>query len=71
MRREHHFSSEDGITVMRDVFAFESPLGWLGKAADVVLKPYLRRFLAERAAVVKHFAETEEWRRVVPARASA
>ena len=66
MRHEHHFRSEGGITIMRDVFAFESPLGWLGRVADVVLKPYLQRFLVERGDIIRHFAETEEWRKVVP-----
>ncbi|MBG8556230.1 SRPBCC family protein [Hymenobacter guriensis] len=67
MRHEHHFTSVDSVTVMRDVFQFESPLGWLGKLVDaLVLKRYLSRFLEERGRVVKHYAETDAWREVLP-----
>lgn len=66
MRHEHYFDCAESITLMRDVFAFESPLGLLGKLADnLVLKRYLRRFLQERGAVVKHYAETDEWRAIL------
>ncbi len=66
MRHEHHFEARgSGSTLMRDVFEFASPLGWLGRAVDaLVLKRYLRRFLAERDWVVKEYAETEAWRAV-------
>ncbi|MGI4832608.1 MAG: SRPBCC family protein [Janthinobacterium lividum] len=68
MRHEHHFELEGAITLMRDVFAFTSPLGVLGKLADaLVLKNYLRRFLEQRGAVLKHYAETEAWQAVLPA----
>jgi ligand-binding SRPBCC domain-containing protein len=66
MRHEHHFEQEGEITVMRDVFAFASPLGWLGKLADaLVLKAYLRRFLEQRAAVVRQYAESGAWQEVL------
>lgn len=67
MRHEHHFEAHGSGTIMRDVFEFVSPLGWLGRVVDaLVLKRYLRRFLAERGRVVKHYAETEAWRDVLP-----
>ena len=60
MRHEHHFQYNGTTTVMRDVFAFESPLGLLGKIFDaLVLKKYMRRFLVERCEVVKRYAETK------------
>lgn len=67
MRHEHHFEAQDsGATLRRDVFDFASPLGWLGQAVDaLVLKRYLRRFLVERARVVKQYAETDKWREVL------
>ncbi len=67
MRHEHHFEVLDsGSTLMRDVFEFASPLGWLGRAVDaLVLKRYLRRFLAERGRVVKEYAETDAWHTVL------
>lgn len=67
MRHEHHFLVQDAGTLMRDVFEFASPLGWLGLAVDaLVLKRYLRKFLVERARVVRHYAESGQWREVLP-----
>lgn len=68
MRHAHYFEPAGAITVMRDVFEFTSPLGFLGKIADmVVLTAYLRRFLAQRGAVIKAYAETNAWQTVLPA----
>ena len=68
MRHEHHFQVQDAGTLMRDVFEFASPLGWLGRAVDaLVLKRYLQHFLVERGRVVKHYAESGQWRKVLPA----
>ena len=67
MRHEHHFELEGAVTVMRDVFEFTSPLGFLGKIADaLVLSEYLRRFLVQRGDVVKQYAETDAWQTVLP-----
>lgn len=68
MRHAHHFEAQgSGATLMRDVFEFASPLGWLGQLVDaLILKQYLRRFLVERGRVVKEYAETEQWRTVLP-----
>jgi ligand-binding SRPBCC domain-containing protein len=68
MRHEHHFELDGSVTIMRDVFQFTSPLGVLGKIADtLVLSAYLRHFLVQRGAVVKHYAETDAWQTVLPA----
>lgn len=68
MRHEHYFELDGAVTSMRDVFQFTSPLGWLGKVVDaLVLSEYLRRFLVQRGAVVKHYAETNAWQTVLPA----
>jgi len=70
MRHEHHLEAQGEVTIMRDVFEFTSPLGFLGKIADaLVLSNYLRRFLEQRGAVVKHYAETDAWQTVLPANA--
>ena len=66
MKHEHHFEQQGSATLMRDVFAFASPLGWLGKLVDMlVLKRYLRRFLQQRGAVVKHYAEGDAWQAII------
>ena len=68
MRHEHYFEWNGSATIMRDVFQFASPLGLLGKLVDtLVLSEYLRRFLAQRGTVVKHYAETDAWQTVLPA----
>jgi ligand-binding SRPBCC domain-containing protein len=61
---DHRFELRDGITVMTDRFAFVSPLGPLGRLADLLfLKRYMTRFLLDRARVIKATAESEDWRR--------
>ena len=61
---DHFFSQQGEITVMRDVFDFQSPLGIFGRIADyLVLTGYLRHFLTIRNATIKEAAETEEWQR--------
>jgi ligand-binding SRPBCC domain-containing protein len=62
-----HFFSQDGeITLVRDVFDYESPLGVLGRIADrLFLKRYMEQLLITRNAVIKAAAETDEWRRYI------
>ena len=63
---DHFFAQRGDITVMRDVFDFQSPLGILGHIADqLFLIEYMRRLLLTRHAVIKTIAETEEWHRYI------
>jgi ligand-binding SRPBCC domain-containing protein len=56
----HEFVAEDGGTRMIDTFDYRSPLGLLGRLADsLFLERYMRRFLEERAAFLKHTAEAK------------
>ena len=67
MEHHHYFAAAGGGTLMRDVFRFQSPLGFLGRLADFfVLTRYLKSFLVERNRVIKAAAESEEWRRYLP-----
>jgi len=60
---DHYFAQRGEITVMRDLFDFQSPLGILGRIADrLFLTEYMRRFLLTRHAMIKAVAETEQWR---------
>jgi ligand-binding SRPBCC domain-containing protein len=64
MIHDHEFAVHPAGTLMRDRFEFESPLGVLGRVADsLFLTAYMRRFLVRRNAVLRHLAESEEWRR--------
>jgi hypothetical protein len=63
---EHYFFQENQITIMKDVFMFESPLGFLGKIANrVILERYLTSFLQERNLVIKQIAESGKWRDIL------
>jgi ligand-binding SRPBCC domain-containing protein len=68
LEHDHYFSEADGVTTMVDWFNFAAPLGPLGRLAELVfLERYMRRFLEERARILKSAAESEEWRRYLPA----
>ena len=55
---DHFFSEEAGATVMRDVFDFESPMGWLGRCADLLfLRSYMVGLLERRGRVIRETAE--------------
>jgi ligand-binding SRPBCC domain-containing protein len=60
MRHEHHFDNlGDGRTRMTDRMTIRAPLGVLGAVATrVLLAPYLRRLLTQRAKHIKSLAET-------------
>jgi ligand-binding SRPBCC domain-containing protein len=64
MVHDHEFAEHPAGTLMRDRFAFNSPLGILGRIVDVLfLAAYMRRFIARRNEVLKRLAESSEWRR--------
>ena len=61
---DHWFTPDGGGTLVRDVFDYTAPLGLLGRVADALfLTRYMRALLAERNAVIKRVAESEDWRR--------
>ena len=58
MRHKHFFETKNNGTVMLDEFAFASPYGVIGQLTDIFfMKKYLTKFLLERNATIKHFAE--------------
>ncbi len=62
MKHHHYFEASGGGTAMRDVFSFESPLGFLGHLVDTTfLTRYMRSFIIERNKVLKLVAESDEW----------
>jgi len=67
MRHHHYFKQQkDGSTIMTDDFYFQSPYGLLGKIVNTLfLTGYMRRLLANRNAVIKHYAETGRWKTVL------
>lgn len=66
MHHRHEFYWNGSVTIMIDTFNFRSPYGLLGKIVDIlILKAYLTRFLLERNAVIKQYAEGEAWKTVI------
>jgi len=62
----HFFQETDGVTVMKDLFQYEMPFGWLGKVFDhVILKTYMSRLLTERNITIKSYAESGRWREII------
>lgn len=61
MRHEHHFKEEKTGTMMKDIFEYEVPVGWLGKLFDhLYLKRYMTRLLVLRNQTIKSIAEHPE-----------
>jgi ligand-binding SRPBCC domain-containing protein len=60
MRHEHFFYAINNETVMKDIFIFEAPLGWLGRLANFLfLGRYMENLLRERNRVIKDAAESD------------
>lgn len=63
---DHFFAQRGEITIIRDVFDFQSPFGILGRMADrLFLIDYMERLLRARNELIKTVAETEAWRRYI------
>lgn len=63
---DHYFKIENGQVVMKDVFKFQSPFGYIGKLFDkIFLTNYLKRFLINRNSIIREYAETEKWKLVL------
>lgn len=65
-RHEHYLEQKNEKIIVKDVFEYQSPLGFLGKIADFIfLKKYMENFLKDRNQVIKEFAETDKWKQVL------
>ena len=65
-KHEHHFNTEEGLTKMTDIFVYESPFGFLGKAADAIfLNKYITKLLSQRNQTIKEYAESDKWKTVL------
>lgn len=51
---------------MKDVFYFESPFGIVGKIFNyLVLTNYLKNLLIKRNNIIKEYAESESWKKLL------
>ncbi|HMI04902.1 MAG TPA: SRPBCC family protein [Pedobacter sp.] len=58
MKHKHVFEQKKGYTLMTDEFIYESPLGLLGKLADMLfLRKYMQNLIEHRNRVIKQKAE--------------
>ncbi len=63
---DHFFEEIAGKTVMRDVFDYDSPLGFLGNIADFLfLEKYMTDLLLLRNETLKRIAESDNWKKFV------
>lgn len=69
MKHDHIFHPvSPDATEVEDVFTFAAPLPLLGQLVEIcVLRDYMKALLRERNAVLRDIAETEAWRRYLPA----
>lgn len=63
---EHKFEQFGDKVIMKDIFEFHSPFGFLGKIFNkLVLTNYLKDLLIKRNQLIKEFAETEKWKAIL------
>lgn len=63
---QHLFLAEGNKTLMIDIFEFESPLGFLGRAVNrLFLHKYLKEFIIERNQQIKAMAESDGWKEFI------
>ena len=66
LHHQHLFEWKDNTTVMTDIFAFEAPLGILGKFfSKLFLKEYMKGFLVIRNNTIKEIAEGNGWKKLL------
>ena len=67
-QHDHMFAEVDQQTLLTDKLRFSLPFGRLGKlVARYVMVPYICRSLRQRMMLLKHIAESEEWRQYLRA----
>lgn len=66
LKHEHHFKPTDNGTIMIDLIHFEAPYGSFGKFFNrIYLTRYMRRLIENRNNIIKEFAETDKWMKVL------
>jgi hypothetical protein len=60
MQHQHYFEEKNGATIMKDVFAYETPAWILGRLFDLlILKTYMTKLIAARNLSLKTLAEEQ------------
>jgi ligand-binding SRPBCC domain-containing protein len=63
LKHEHYFKVAENGTIMIDQFRYEIAYGFVGKLINqLYLEKYMTLLLAERNAVIKKIAESNQWK---------
>jgi ligand-binding SRPBCC domain-containing protein len=66
MKHEHHFKSCENGTLLIDLFHYESPYGVFGQwFNNLYLTKYLQKLLENRNRVIKEYAESGKWKKLL------
>ena len=66
MEHEHLFYDNNGSTLMKDVFIYETPYSIVGQIFDkLVLRRYMTELLNERNKAIKFAAESDRWKQFI------
>ena len=66
LKHEHHFKPCDNGTIMIDLVEFEPPYGGVGNLfSKLYLTRYLKTLLEDKNKVLKEFAESDKWKRLL------
>lgn len=59
IQHDHYFEMKNDYVIMKDVFNFQSPFGFLGRLADrFIIINYLKKLLTDRNNIIKEYAES-------------
>jgi len=65
-KHEHFFYGKGNKTLLIDVMQYVSPLGLLGRLADIFfLEKYMTDFLILRNNTIKQYAESTKWKEIL------
>ncbi|MEQ9424120.1 MAG: SRPBCC family protein [Cyclobacteriaceae bacterium] len=65
-RHEHYFEWIEDSTLMRDIFYYTAPFGFIGRLFNsMVLQEYMRNLLSTRNNAIKEFAESDRWKKLL------
>jgi ligand-binding SRPBCC domain-containing protein len=63
---EHFFEKHENGILMKDKLVLEAPYGLIGNLATALfLKNYIRNLVIRRNKVIKSYAESGEWRKIL------
>ncbi len=63
---EHFFDKHENGILMKDKLLLEAPFGLIGKLATALfLKNYIRNLVIHRNKMIKAYAESGEWRKIL------